>query len=307
MVTVLDKLDENRYRQRLMTRIVLISALAAVLAGCGGGTKSTALPVVASTNVYGDMARQIGGSHVSVTSVLTDPNADPHLFEPGTNNGLAVARARVVIQNGLDYDAFMSRLLSSAPNDQRAVVTISDVLGIHGSGANPHLWYDVPALPKIAAAIEAALVQADPGRTSDYRSGLRAFVSSLAPLQQAVDQIRTAHAGAPVAYTEPVPGSLIEAAGLRDLSLSSFTLPIEQGSEPSASAVSAMTALAAKKRIKVLFYNSQAVSPITQRVRAAAQAAGVPVVGVAETLPAGLSFQAWQLKQVRGLQRALGG
>jgi len=263
--------------------------------------------VVASTNVYGDIARQIGGSRVSVTSVLSDPNADPHLFEPGTANGLAVSRARVVIQNGLDYDSFMSRLERSAPSDNRTVVTIGDVLGIHGQDANPHLWYDVPALPKVAAAIEQALAEADAAHASKYQSGLRRFIASLAPLQATVAKIRATHAGAPVAYTEPVPGYLIEAAGLRDFSLSSFTHPIEEGSEPSASAVSAMTSLATQHRIKVLLYNNQAVSPITKRVNAAAKAAGIPVVGVAETLPAGLTFQAWQLEQVRALLQALGG
>jgi zinc/manganese transport system substrate-binding protein len=289
-----------------VTRIVLICVLLAA-AGCGGIAKSSTLPVVASTNVYGDIARQIGGSHVTVTSVLTDPNADPHLFEPGTANGLAVAHARVVIENGLGYDAFMSRLESSAPSSDRTVVTISDVLGVSGPDVNPHLWYDVPALPKIAAAIEQALAGADAAHVADYRNGLRAFLTSLTPLQSTVAQIRATHAGAPVAYTEPVPGYLVEAAGLRNLSLSSFTLPIEQGSEPSAQAVSAMTALTTKHRIKVLFYNNQAVSPITKRVRAAAKAAGVPVVGVAETVPAGLTFQTWQLKQARELLRALNG
>jgi zinc/manganese transport system substrate-binding protein len=291
-----------------MTRIVLICALLlALLAGCGGGAKSTTLPVVASTNVYGDIARQIGGPHVTVTSILSDPNADPHLFEPGTANGLAVAHARVVIQNGLGYDAFMSRLESSAPSNNRTVVTISDVLGVHGHDANPHLWYDVPELPKIATAIEQALAGADTAHASDYRSGLRTFIASLAPLQATVAKIRATHAGAPVAYTEPVPGYLVEAAGLRNLSLSAFTLPIEEGSEPSASAVSGMTALATSHRIKVLFYNNQAVSPITQRVRAAAKAAGVPVIGVAETIPAGLTFQTWQLRQAHELLQALRG
>ena len=289
-----------------MTRIVLI-CLVATLVGCGGKTAGSTLPVVASTNVYGDIARQIGGSRVSVTSVLSDPNADPHLFEPGTANGLAVSRARVVIQNGLDYDSFMSRLERSAPSDDRTVVTIGDVLGIHGQDANPHLWYDVPALPKVAAAIEQALAEADAAHASKYQSGLRRFIASLAPLQATVAKIRATHAGAPVAYTEPVPGYLIEAAGLRDFSLSSFTHPIEEGSEPSASAVSAMTSLATQHRIKVLLYNNQAVSPITKRVNAAAKAAGIPVVGVAETLPAGLTFQAWQLEQVRALLQALGG
>jgi zinc/manganese transport system substrate-binding protein len=285
----------------------MCALLAALVAACGSGAKSTALPVVASTNVYGDIARQIGGSHVTVTSILSDPNADPHLFEPGTKNGLAVAHARVVIQNGLGYDAFMSRLESSAPNSSRAVVTISDVLGIHGHDANPHLWYDVPELPKIAGAIEQALAGADAKHAKAYEQGLRTFVASLAPLQATVAKIRATHAGAPVAYTEPVPGYLVEAAGLHNLSPTSFTIPIEEGSEPSASAVSAMTALATTHRIKVLFYNNQAVSPITQRVRAAAKAAGVPVIGVSETVPAGLTFQAWQLKQAQELLQALGG
>ena len=278
-----------------------------IVAGCGGGTKSSTLPVVASTNVYGDIARQIGGAHVTVTSILTDPNADPHLFEPGTANGLAVAHARVVIQNGLGYDAFMSRLESAAPSGSRVAVTISDVLGVHGADTNPHLWYDVPELPKIATAIEQALTRADAKHASAYHQGLSAFLASLAPLQAVVTKIRTAYAGAPVAYTEPVPGYLIDAAGLRNLSPSTFTLPIEQGSEPSASAVSTMTALATGHRIKVLLYNNQAVSPITQRVRAAAKAAGVPVIGVSETVPAGLTFQAWQLKQANDLLQALGG
>jgi zinc/manganese transport system substrate-binding protein len=275
------------------------------LTACGGGA-SGRLPVVSSTNVYGDIARQIGGSHVEVTSVLTDPNADPHLFEPGTSNGLAVAHARVVIENGLGYDAFMARLERAAPNDKRRVLTIADVLGVHGKDANPHLWYDVPALGTIASAIGSALGRADTKHASAYRVGLRRFVASLGPLQRAVASIRAAHSGAPVAYTEPVPGYLVQAAGLRNLAPSSFTRPIEQGTEPSPAAVSTMIGLMTKRRVRVLLYNKQAVSPITARVRAAAQQAGVGLVAVTETLPPHLTFQRWQLQQVDALARALG-
>ncbi len=280
-------------------------ALLIALAGCGGAAKSGTLPVVASTNTYGDITRQIGGSHVAVTSVLTDPNADPHLFEPGTANGLAVARARVVIENGLDYDSFMTRLERAAPSSDRKVLRIADVLGVHGANANPHLWYDVLALPRIATAIEQALASADPKHAAAYRHGLVDFVASLTPLLRAVASISAAHAGASVAYTEPVPGYLIRAAGLRNLAPSSFTRAIEQGTEPSASAVQAMTALVAKRQIVVLLYNKQAISPITAHVRTVAQRAGIPLVPVTETLPAHLSFQQWQLGQVDELQRAL--
>lgn len=306
MITVLAKLDENRYRQRVVARTILVCASAALLAGCGSPAKGNGLPVVASTNVYGDIVRQIGGTHVSVTSVLSDPNSDPHLFEPGTANGLAVARARVVVENGLGYDSFMTRLEHAAPNGERQVVVASDVLGVHGREANPHLWYDVPALPRIGEAIRAALARADAAHAPAYRLGLRRFLTDVAVLRRAVAGVRAAGHGVSVATTEPVAGYLISAAGLRDRAPTSFTRPIQQGSEPSPSAVSTMLALVASHQVAALLYNKQAVSPITTRVRAAARGAGVPVVGVTETLPAGLHFVDWQLRQVGELRKALG-
>jgi zinc/manganese transport system substrate-binding protein len=260
---------------------------------------------VSAENVYGSIASQIGGSHVSVTSILTNPDADPHLFEPTSSSGLAVADAKVVLQNGLGYDAFMTKLEDAAPSKSRSVVTMADVLGVHGKDANPHLWYDVPKLDRVATAISAAFARADPSHAVAYRRGLRRFERSLGPLRREVATIRSRFDGAPVAYTEPVPGYLVSAAGLRNLAPDSFTRPIEEGTEPSASAVSAMTVLIAEHRIRVLLYNSQAVSPITARLRAAASSAGIPVVPVTETLPPNLSFQQWQLVQARALATAL--
>jgi zinc/manganese transport system substrate-binding protein len=287
-------------------RTVLV--LTIFLAGCGGGTPSTSgrVSVVAAENVYGNIASQIGGPHVSVTSILTNPNADPHLFEPKSSNGLAVATARVVLQNGLGYDAFMTRLEDAAPNSNRTVVTIADVLGVHGKDANPHLWYDVSRLDRIAGSIAAALEHADPRHAAAYRAGLARFERSLGPLRREVSNIRADDHGAPVAYTEPVPGYLVAAAGLRNLAPESFTRPIEEGTEPTPAAVSAMDELVATHRIRTLLYNSQAVSAITGRLRDAARSAGIPVVPVTETLPPGLTFQQWQLRQARALAAALG-
>jgi zinc/manganese transport system substrate-binding protein len=297
----------------MRVRIVIVLAgagLAALLSGCGGsgasGTSGTRLNVVASTNVYGDIAEQIGGRHVHVTSILSDPNADPHLFEPGTSNGLAVAQATVVIQNGVGYDAFMTKLEQAAPSSKRRVLTIADVLDVHGHDANPHLWYDVPKLPAIARSIARALTQADPSHAAAYAQGEHRFVTSLAPLNREVATIRRAHPDAPVAYTEPVPGYLLIAAGLRNLAPSGFTRAIENGSEPAPQDVAAMNELISKHRVKVLLYNDQAVSPITARVRDEAQRAGVPVIGVSETLPPHRTFQQWQLGQARALAHALG-
>jgi zinc/manganese transport system substrate-binding protein len=280
--------------------------MAALLSACGSSmTAGGKLDVVAAENVYGNIASEIGGPHVSVTSLLTSPNADPHLFEPGTSSALAVSGAKVVLQNGLGYDAFMTRLENSSPSKSRSVVTMADVLGVHGTDTNPHLWYDVPQLDRIAAAIAAAFVRADPSHAVAYRRGLKRFERSLAPLRREVAAIRTSFHGTPLAYTEPVPGYLVAAAGLRNLAPDSFTRPIEQGVEPPPSAVAAMNDLVAKRRIRVLLYNAQAVSPITAQLRNAAQKAGIPVVAMRETLPANLSFQQWQLAQTRALAAAL--
>ena len=290
----------------MRTIIVLASgSLVVLLAGCGGTKAGPGLAVVAAENVYGDIAQQIGGVHVRVTSILSDPNADPHLFEPGSRNGLAVATATLVIQNGLGYDAFMTKLENAAPNAKRSVLTISEVLDVHGRDSNPHLWYDVPALGRIASAIAIALEHADPAHSSAYRAGLTRFEASLAPLRREVAHIRTSFGGSAVAYTEPVPGYLIDAAGLKNLAPSSFTRAIEAGTEPPPQAVAAMNALMTQRRVKVLLYNSQAVSPITFRVRAEAARAHIPVIGVTETLPPQRTFQQWQLSQARQLAAAL--
>jgi zinc/manganese transport system substrate-binding protein len=165
----------------------------------------------------------------------------------------------------------------------------------------------VPALGRIAGAVAGALEFADPKHRSAYRAGLARFDASLAPLRREVAHIRKAFGGGRIAYTEPVPGYLTGAAGLRNLAPSSFTRAIEQGTEPPPEAVAAMNALMVRGRIKVLLYNSQAVSPITSRVRAAAARAHIPVVGVTETLPPRRSFQQWQLAQARQLAAALAG
>lgn len=289
----------------MRVRTILIVCLAAAApAGCGA-TPGHGLQVVASTNVYGDIARQIGGADAHVTSILSDPNADPHLFEAGTSNGLAVAQAKVVIANGLGYDAFIEKLEEATSTSGREQLSVADALGVHGADANPHLWYDVPALGRISAAIAGALARADPGRAAAYTRRRARFDASLRPLRRTVAAIRAAHRGEEVASTESVPDYLVAAAGLREAAPPSFTRAIENGSEPTPAALAAMLALVREGRVRALLYNTQAVSPITARVRAAARAAHVPVVGVTETLPPGQTYQSWQLRQVRALAAAL--
>jgi zinc/manganese transport system substrate-binding protein len=293
---------------RTLAVVAIVAALLCGAVGCGtsnGGSGSGRLSVVAAENFWGNLAEQVGGDHVDVRSLISSPDADPHLFEPGTRDGLEVATASVVIVNGANYDPFMDRLLSAAPSSHRTVVRVSDVLHVTGSDPNPHLWYDTPALPTVVHAIANAFATADPAHAVAYQAGAVRTIAALQPLERAVRQLAAADAGDPVAYTERVPGLLLAAAQLTVLTPSGFARSIEDGTEPSASDVQAMRELITTKKIDVLLYNEQATSPVTAQLQSLAHSNGIPVVAVTETMPPKATFESWQLSQVRALTTAL--
>jgi zinc/manganese transport system substrate-binding protein len=264
-----------------------------------------AVEVVAAENFWGNIASQLGGPDVSVTSLITNPNADPHLFETNAADAAKLALARVVIENGAGYDGWMSSLLN-ADGGHPTVVNAASVLAVTGSDPNPHLWYDIPKVPKVAAAISAALTKADPKDASVFRSNLRRFDNSLAPLSAVLASIRSRFAGAPVAYTERVPGYALAIADLVVKTPQGFARAIEDGEDPGPADTLAMEQLLTKRRIDVLLYNVQTVTPVTTQVRALAQKSGIAIVGVSETMPASdHSYQQWQLSQLTALLHAL--
>ena len=299
--------------RRAATAAALGLAAVAVLAfaaGCGsiaGAATGSQVSVVAGENVWGNVAAQIGGTRVRVTSLISNPNADPHLFQSDAADAAAVAHARIVIENGAGYDDFLRQLLS-ASGAHPAVIDVQQVFKATGADVNPHFWYDVARVPLVAQAIERALIAADPAGTSAYEAGLRRFDASLGPTLAVIAQIRGRYAGQPVAYTERVPGYLLADAGLASVTPPGFAAAIENGNEPSAADTQAMQSLITGHTLRLLLYNTQATSAVTQHVRALAQQAGVPVVGVTETLPSSdPTYQVWQLRQAREILHALGG
>ncbi len=290
--------------------VALLAATALVLAGCGSSGSSRgsggALAVVAGESFWGDIARQIGGSRVQVSALINDASADPHLYEPTARDAERVASARLVIENGLGYDDFINKLLSSTANSSRRVLLVADVLGVHGRDANPHLWYDVTRVPIVAAGIADALTKIDPADRLTFRGNLARFNATLAPVLGLVGDIRMQHAHDRVAYTERVPGYLLADAGLIVATPPGFARAIEDGSEPSPGDRAAMEALLVDHRVKVLIYNLQTTSKVTQHVRDVARQAGVAVVGMTETMPTSEpSYQQWQLDQANALNAAL--
>ena len=287
---------------------LLLALGAAVPAGCSSPTPTDAsgrIRVVAAENFWGDIARQIGGSRVQVTSLLSDPSADPHLYESNARDAAAVASARIVVVNGVGYDDFMHDLLASTTG-RRTVITVADLAPKLPSDANPHIWYDVERVRAAAVAIEQALARADPSHAKEFVRNDTMLDLQLQLVSAVLATIGREFPHAPVAYTERVPGDMLRSAGLDVVSPPGFARSIEDGNEPSAADTQRMKELIAHHEIRVLLYNSQATSAVTRAAQRDARAAGIPVVPVSELMPpSAASYQAWQLAQLRALLQAL--
>ncbi len=259
--------------------------------------------IVAAENFYGNVAQAIGGAQVRVSSILSNPNQDPHLFEADVSTARQVSGADIVIENGAAYDPWMDRLLAASPNSGRSVIVAATLVG-REAGDNPHIWYDPATMPAVAKALAAELTRRDPGNSELYRDRLSAFLLSLQPLQEKIATLKREYGGAPVTATEPVFGYMAEALGL-EMRNTRFQLAIMNDTEPSASAMAAFEKDLRHREVKVLFYNSQVTDDTTRRFLNMARQSGVPVVGVTETMPAGVNYLSWMVSQLDALQRAL--
>lgn len=300
---------------------LLAGASVALLAGCGSSTDSgsdgsaSAAPaaaskvaVVASTDVYGDIVSRIGGDKVSVTSVISDPDQDPHSYEASTQNQLALSKAKVVVENGGGYDDFVDRMLKSGGNSSAEVINAVKVSGHtapKGGELNEHVWYDFPTVAKVTDRIAAALGSADPSNAAVYTKNAAAFKAELKPLEAKEAQIKKEHGGEAIAITEPVPLYMTGASGLVDRTPAEFSEAIEEGTDVSPKVLQEALALFTDKQVKALVYNAQTSGPQTEKSEQAARAAGIPVVPVTETLPSGKTYLTWMTGNVDALANAL--
>ena len=266
-------------------------------------TSELAITIVAAENFYGDIAQQVAGTNAKVTSILSNPDEDPHLFEASPSVAKDLATAKIVIYNGVDYDPWMAKLIAANKAAGRKVIIVGELLH-KKTGVNPHLWYDPPTAPAAAKALVAALVAADPAHKADYEQRLKTFADSLKPITDKVAEIRKASSGVTVTATEPVFGYMAEALGFK-MRNERFQLATMNNTEPSASDVAAFENDLKNKRVKLFFYNSQATNTAAQRLSKLAQDNGIPVVGVTETEPQGKSFQDWMLGELDAVQKAL--
>ncbi len=252
---------------------ILITLLITIgLGGCANpgsgvtGNHSTRISIVAAENFYGDIAQQIGGSHVAVTSFLNDPNVDPHQFESSVQNAITVSNASIVIENGGGYDSWMDRLLSASPDSNRIVLVGTSIAGTRLSN-NPHVWYDVHNMIMVAQSIDAALKKLDATNAASYDRNLQAFIQSATQLIQKMDEIKGKYAGTPVGLTEDIYLYQALPMGLNVLTPLEFQKAIAEGNDPPADTVVTANNQITQHLIKVLIYNEQTVTPITTNLQ----------------------------------------
>jgi zinc/manganese transport system substrate-binding protein len=274
------------------------------LAGRGG---SRVITVVAAENFWGSLVSQLGGTHVMVFSIVSDPNADPHDYESSSVDARAVAAARYVVQNGAGYDDWMTKLLAASPASPRRVYDIGATLGKR-PGDNPHLWYDPAYVSAACDHIEADLKALDPKDAAYFTARRAAVTAAFAGIRAQIAQIRHDDAGRQVASTESIFAYLARYLGLRLISPPAFMNAVSEGNDPPAASVVQFEHQLSARQAEALVYNTQTATALTTSVRGIAASQHIPVAGVTETIqPPGESFERWFGAELAALARALNG
>jgi zinc/manganese transport system substrate-binding protein len=278
------------------------SSAAATAASSTGST----VAVVAGENEYGDVVSQIGGPYVRVYSVDSNPNTDPHTYEATPAVAHKIAAAKLLIENGVGYDDFMTKLASASANPGRKVLNVQQLLGLPDTTPNPHLWYDPKTMPAVAQALASDLAELEPAHAATFHANETRFIASLQPWLNAIAGFKTKYTGTTAATTEPVADYLLSAMGIDNLTPWQFQADIMNGTDPTPQDIALERGFFTKHQVKVFCYNEQVTDALTSSIRHTALKAGVPAVGVYETMPtSGYDYQSWMMAELKAIQQAI--
>jgi zinc/manganese transport system substrate-binding protein len=300
-------------RVSISARIVLVGALfvagfltTAVSARSASAGVTTRIIAVGAENEYANVLSQIGGKYVSVSSILKNPNTDPHTFEASASVAEEVARAQLIVQNGVGYDSFMDNIEAASPNSARKVIVVQHVLDLPTDTPNPHLWYKPTTMPAVAKVMVTDLDKLDPGHAGYFGANLVTFDASLDPWLQAIAAFKSTYPHTPVAVTEPVADYLLQAMGANIRTPFVFQADIMNGVDPAPEDITLEDNFFTKHEVKLFCYNEQVVDALTSSIRQVAKTAHVPVVGVYETMPTpGYDYQTWMLAETKAIASAV--
>jgi zinc/manganese transport system substrate-binding protein len=262
--------------------------------------------VVAAESFWGSLAAQLAGSRADVRSIIVNPGADPHSYQPTAQDARTLAASNVAIVNGVGYDEWAGQLLRASPAAGRVVLNVGSLLKL-GQGANPHRWYFPGDVHAVIGAIVVDYDRVDPADSAYFAQRRHTLETvGLARYGALLREIRARYAGVAVGYSESIFQGLGEYLGLRLATPYSFAKAIAEGTDVTAQDKQAVDAQAQRRQIAVWVFNAQNVTPDVQRVNRIARAQHIPIATVTETLsPPTDSFQQWQDGQLEGLAQAL--
>jgi zinc/manganese transport system substrate-binding protein len=307
------KIAARRIPSRLLVFAAPVAAvlLAILLLGCGGGSSgggssNVTIDAVGAENEYANVIEQIGGKYVKVTAIESNPNTDPHTFEASPSVAEAVSGASLLVENGVGYDTYMEKIESASPSSSRKVINVQKLLGLPESTPNPHLWYKPETMPAVAKALVGDLSALQPAHAAYFQANATKFDESLKQWYAAIAKFKAAYPSTPVATTEPVGDYMLEAAGTKNLTPFSLQADIMNGTDPAPQLVTLQNSLFSGHEVKVFVHNQQVTDSLTESFVKAAEAAGIPVVGVYETMPTpGYDYQSWMLAEVKAIEKAV--
>lgn len=328
----------------LFAAAVALPAAGLILAGCGSSTASesteadsAAISVVATTNVYGQIARAIGGESVEVSEIITSAAQDPHSYEPTARDKLAISNATLVLANGGGYDQFMDSLVSSIPEGKAGEITLvhavdsspvaeeSEAAGHEGESAeehaqhaeedsheghdhaayNEHIWYDLESMGDLADALAESFGKADSANAEQYQQNAASFNEGIDKLEQ---QLETAKLdGKSFVMTEPVPFHLLHAAGMEDATPEGLSEAIEEGEGIAPITMKKAEDLLSAGDADMLAYNVQTEGSETKALKKSAEQGQIPVVDFAETIQDDSSYLEWMESNISDLASAING
>jgi zinc/manganese transport system substrate-binding protein len=292
---------------------LLASACSSSSSPSAAGGSSTAaaastakITAIGAENEYADVISQVGGKYVQASSIMSNPNTDPHTFEASPAIAREITAAKLIVQNGVGYDDWATTIENADPSDTRQVINVQQLLGLPDSTPNPHLWYNPSTMPAMANAIATDLAKIDPAHAAYYKANAASFTASLSAWTKALAAFKSAHPGTPVATTEPVADYMLQAAGTDNLTPFTFQADIMNGTDPSPQNTALQDSLFTQHKVKVFLYNQQVTDSLTESFIKLANENGIPVVGVYETMPTpGYDYQSWMLAEVNALNKAV--
>jgi zinc/manganese transport system substrate-binding protein len=295
-----------------MRTLAIAVGLALASAGCSSASSSSPLgdanviSVVAAENFWGSIAAQLGGTKVVVTNIINSPDADPHDYEPTTADARRIASANLVVVNGIGYDPWASKIVDSNHTPGQLELTVGDVVGVK-AGGNPHRWYNPDDVAKVVDELTTDYEKLDPSGTTYFEQQKSAFeTTATAAYQAVIADIKAKYAGTPVGASESIFAMIAPALGLDLLTPPDFLKAISEGNDPTAADKATIDAQIKDRRIKVYVYNSQNATPDIQTQVKEAEAVGIPVTTITETMtPATASWEQWQTRQLDALRDAL--